>query len=198
MPDTPPAGAPRMRADAARNAQRIVAAATEVWAELGPDAPLEEIARRAGVGVATLYRRFATKDDLVRACLEQAIDEELEPAVARAVDDPDPWRAAATTLEAALAMVARHRSTLAAARHPEAIAQRLQAPLVDPLWTVIARAQQEGAMRQDLEPRDVSSLISMVRSTMAPGRAGEGWRRYLALILDALRPEAAGPLPPAT
>ncbi len=196
MPEPKPDGTPRLRADAARNAQRIVAAATEVWAETGPDAPLEEIARRAGVGVATLYRRFASKDDLVRACLEQAIDEELEPALARAAHDPDPWHAAATTLEAALGMVAHHRSTLAAARNHEAITRRLEAPLVDSLWTVIARAQKAGAVREDLEPRDRPSLPSMVRSTMGPERAGEGWRRYLALVLDGLRSEAAGPLPP--
>lgn len=190
--------ASRLRADAARNAQRIVAAATEVWAEMGPDAPLEEIARRAGVGVATLYRRFASKDDLVLACLQQAIDEDLEPALSRAAHDPDPWHATVTTLEAALAMVARHRSTLAAARNPEAITRRLEAPLVDSLWTVIARAQQEGAVREDLEPSDLPALISMVRATMGSERVGEGWRRYLALVVDALRPEAAGQLPPAS
>ncbi len=70
-----------LRADAARNAERILRAAREVYAELGPDAQMEVIASRAGVGERTLYRRFPTKGDLVRAVLDQSIAENLSPAI---------------------------------------------------------------------------------------------------------------------
>jgi AcrR family transcriptional regulator len=175
-----------MRADAARNAGKIVAAATEVWAEIGPDAPLEEIARRAGVGVATVFRRFATKDDLVQACLEHAIETELRPALADAVRDPDSWSAAVAALDAALTMVAGHRTTVAAARDREAVTQRVRQPLTDSIWPVLERAQKAGALRPDIGPDDVPVLVSMVRSTMHPA-GGDEWRRYFELLLDALR-----------
>ena len=68
-----------LRADAARNAERILRAAREVYGELGPDAPIEAIARRAGVGERTLYRRFPTKGDLISAALDQSIAEDLTP-----------------------------------------------------------------------------------------------------------------------
>jgi len=70
-----------LRADAARNAERILRAARTVYAELGPDAPVEAVARRAGVGERTLYRRFPAKADLVRAALDQSIAEHLMPAM---------------------------------------------------------------------------------------------------------------------
>ena len=79
-----------LRADAARNAERILRAARAVYGELGPDAPIEAVARRAGVGERTLYRRFPTKSDLIRAALDQSIAENLTPAIedARHRDDP--------------------------------------------------------------------------------------------------------------
>ena len=86
----------RLRADAARNSEKILRAARAMYAESGPDASLEEIARRAGVGIATLYRRFPNKEELVRAALEQKITEAMSPAIARALDDSDPLRALAT------------------------------------------------------------------------------------------------------
>ena len=79
-----------LRADAARNAERILRAAREVYGELGPDAPIEAIARRAGVGERTLYRRFPTKAELVRAALDQCIAEDLTPTIeaVRGADRP--------------------------------------------------------------------------------------------------------------
>src|SRR5690242_9692949 len=70
----------RLRADAARNVERILRAARDVYGELGPDAPVEAVARRAGVGERTLYRRFPAKVDLVRAALDHCIAADLTPA----------------------------------------------------------------------------------------------------------------------
>jgi AcrR family transcriptional regulator len=84
-----PVGPPRrtLRADARRNHEAIVAAAREAFAEVGPDVPLEEVARRAGVGASTLYRRFAGREDLVAAVFTDYFDEHIDVLV------PDPYYA---------------------------------------------------------------------------------------------------------
>src|SRR3954453_17400464 len=80
-----------LRVDAERNRQRVVAAAREAFAEFGLDVPLEDIARRAGVGVGTLYRRYPTRADLVAAAFEAKMTAYAE-AAREALADPDPWR----------------------------------------------------------------------------------------------------------
>ncbi|MFD1539416.1 TetR/AcrR family transcriptional regulator [Nonomuraea guangzhouensis] len=91
-----------LRADAARNSEKIVHATRQVWTEVGPDASLEEIANRAGVGIATLYRHFPDKAVLVRAALDQSFTEDIAPAIEQALDDDDPRRGMVTVLDAAL------------------------------------------------------------------------------------------------
>lgn len=187
----------RVRADAARNAQRIVRAAREVFAELGADAQLEEIARRAGVGGATLYRHFASKDELIRAIFRQRFAEQVEPAVRRAVDDADPWRAIVTVLEAALTAAEQERATYAAMRDPASVVAELASQFFPAFAVIVLRAQAAGLVRDDLRPDDLPRLTMMVISTVSPTAPEQDWRRSLALLLDALRPTAATPLPPA-
>ncbi|SES49527.1 transcriptional regulator, TetR family [Streptomyces sp. yr375] len=188
----------RLRADAARNSERILRAAREVYAESGPDAMLEEIARRAGVGIATLYRRFPNKEALVRAALEQSITEQLSPAIEQALDGADARQGLVTLLEAALVMVARERNTLAAADNPGALTTGAAAPFLDSLMLLVQRGQRAGTIRADLVPDDMQRIIGMLMSVlwnMDPD--SDGWRRYVALMLDALSPVGASPLPPA-
>src|SRR5215217_1384360 len=97
-----------LRADAARNREAIVEAARAVFAEHGLDAPLDEIAKRAGTGNATLYRRFPTRGDLVAAVFAKAMAEHLE-AVEAGLSSDDPWRGFASYIEAVGAMQARDR-----------------------------------------------------------------------------------------
>src|ERR1700751_2965243 len=104
-----------LRADAARNVERILRAARDVYAELGPDAPIEAVARRAGVGERTLYRRFPTKASLVRAALDQSIAEDLTRAIEDAPRADDPLRGLAQLIEAASALGAREQNLLIAA-----------------------------------------------------------------------------------
>src|ERR1700756_200340 len=106
-----------LRADAARNVERMLSAAREVYAQLGPDAPVEAVARRAGVGERTLYRRFPTKADLVRAALDQCIAEDLTPAIDEARRADDPLRGLTQLIEARISLGARERNPLTAA-HP--------------------------------------------------------------------------------
>jgi AcrR family transcriptional regulator len=187
-----------LRADAARNSERILRAAREVYAESGPDAMLEEIARRAGVGIATLYRRFPNKETLVRAALDQSTTEQLSPAIERAVNEDDPRQGLAILLNAALALMARERNTLAAASNSGALTAEVVAPFNDALTSLVRRGQQMGTVRDDLVPDDTQRIMGMligVLWNMDPDT--EGWRRYVVLVLDSLSPVGASPLPPA-
>ena len=99
---------PALRVDAERNRDRIIAAAREVFAEHGLDAPLEQVARRAGVGVATLYRRFPTRADLVAGAFETKMAAYAD-AVDRALDEPDAGKAFREYVETVCAMQAADR-----------------------------------------------------------------------------------------
>src|SRR5579863_4602175 len=81
-----------LRRDAVRNRQRILKAASEVFTELGLEVSLDEVARHAGVGVGTVYRRFGTKEDLVAALFEDRVDS-IANLAERAIQEPDPWTA---------------------------------------------------------------------------------------------------------
>ncbi|MFI6540987.1 TetR/AcrR family transcriptional regulator [Nonomuraea sp. NPDC050547] len=202
----------RLRADAARNVERIIAAAREVFAEQGAEAQLDDIARRAGVGQATLYRHFASKEDLILTIVRRRFDEDVEPAMHRALADPDPWAGIVLLLETVLEVAAGERATFAAARGPAAFLG-LASQYFDSLTVLLGRAQEAGLVRADLSGEDVPRLFTMLiavqRLGSDPGdlligarslgsEPNEGWRRYLVLLLDALRPAAATPLPPLT
>src|SRR3954470_1181492 len=97
-----------LRADAARNKEALVEAARAVFAELGLDAPLDEIAKRAGTGNATLYRRFPTRGDLVAAVFAERMAEHVQ-AVEVALQAPDPWAGFCSYVQAITTMQARDR-----------------------------------------------------------------------------------------
>jgi AcrR family transcriptional regulator len=186
----------RLRADASRNVERILRAAGEAFAVRGPDVSLGEIAGRAGVGVATLYRRFASKEELLRAVLEKRMAEEIEPAVERARREDDPRQGLAVLLEAALHLVSRERTMLAAARDAGAMTADVSARFFGPLAELLERGKAAGLIRDDLDADDLPRLVVMLLSTVRMSEPGsEGWRRYLALLFDALRPESASTLP---
>lgn len=185
-----------LRADAARNAERILRTARAVFADLGPDAPLEEIARRADVRIRTLFNHFPNKADLVRAALDQAIAEDLAPAAERALADDDPLHGLLALVEAAMGLAARELNTLAAARSAGILTAEVSTPFFESLTTLARRAQDAGLLRADLVPEDLMRIMAMLTSTlwtMEPGT--NGWRRYLALIFEGLTPVAAKPLP---
>src|SRR4030088_3450131 len=96
-----------LRADAARNAERILRAARDVYGELGPEAPIEAVARRAGGGERTLYRRFPTKGGLVLAALEQGLAERLTPTIEAVREVTDPLKGLAQLIDAAISLGAR-------------------------------------------------------------------------------------------
>ena len=191
-----------LRADAARNRARVLDAARTAFAEAGLDVGVEEIARRAGVGKGTLYRRFPTKEALVRAIFEDILDE-----IERIVDGR---RGRAGRLDGVHALPVRDRAhagvqpgllrrrRAAARRRARSPTSSASASSTRPTRT-LKRAQDAGVVRDDLVPEDVQLMLRMVGATTRPAPDGspmdDHWPRYLGLLLDALRPEAATPLP---
>ena len=187
-----------LRADAARNAQRILRAARTVYGELGPDAPVEAVARRAGVGERTLYRRFPTKADLVRAALDHSIAEDLLPAIDEARRANDPLRGLTQLIEAAISLGARERNLLTAAHRAGTLTYDISVSLNEALDHLVREGQRVGRVRADLVVDDVPRLMAMLYSVLATMDAeSDGWRRYVALVIDAISITEGQPLPPA-
>jgi AcrR family transcriptional regulator len=188
-----------LRRDARRNRAALVASARELFGREGVDVSVEEITRHAGLGMGTLYRHFPTKDELIDAVLEDAFAEILRLAE-EAVAEADAWAGLTGFLERALELHAQNRGVkdmLAwrrhGARHADALRRRIR-PL---LAHLVERAQEQGTLRADFTPEDLPLLFwsagRVIETTakVAPG----AWRRYLGLMLDGLRAEAATPLP---
>jgi AcrR family transcriptional regulator len=190
-----------LRRDAERNRQRILSAASEVFTEFGLDVSLDEVARHAGVGVGTVYRRFGTKEDLVAALFEDRVDA-IAALAERAVHEPDPWTGLVRFMEGASEMLAGDlglRQMLMFAtygRDHVAYARRRNQPLVEKL---LRRAQAAGQVRADLRPTDIPFIIFVLTEAAVLARQARPdiWRRYLALIIDGMRPVREGltPLP---
>src|SRR5215470_3357288 len=184
-----------LRADAERNRQRILRAAADVFTERGLQASLDDVAERAGVGVGTVYRRFPDKEALVEALFTERLDT-LSGFAEQALAEPDPWVGLVTFLEQAASVIARDRGLrqiLMFAKYGRdrvANARSCMQPLVT---SIIQRAQESGDVRSDLQPTDVPLIEFMLGSaTEYAGQVRpEIWRRYLALVLDALRPSRA-------
>ena len=188
-----------LRRDAQRNRDLILAAARASFAAEGLDVPVEDIARRAGVGMGTLYRRFPSKEDLVDAVLVDAYTQYAE-AAEEALAAEDAWDGFCTFLERALALHAENRGlkdVVATRERGRDRANAMRARVRPALRRLIDRAQEQGALRADFTLEDIPLLFwtggRVVEATSAV--APELWRRYLGLMLDGLRAESASPLP---
>jgi AcrR family transcriptional regulator len=188
-----------LRRDAERNRQRILAAAADAFAEGGLAVTMDEIARRAGVGVGTVYRRFPDKELLVEALFEQRIDELVALAEA-ARDDPDPFAGLVRFFEAFLAVQAADRGlkevVLGTARGAGRAARAREriGPIVEHL---LARACDAGDVRPDVAASDLALIQFMLGAVIdfTHDVAPETWRRMLAIVLDGLRPRRDAPTP---
>jgi AcrR family transcriptional regulator len=199
-PGAPGRPGPRsLRADAERNRAAILAGARDVFAEQGLEAPLEVIAARAGVGIATLYRRFPTREKLVAAALLEKIALYAE-AAERALAVPDPWAGFAGFVQRICELQACDRGlgdllsmTLPADEQIEQLRTRANADVI----TLIERAKASGTLRDDFAGEDLLLLLIATAAVMQVTRADapDAWRRFVALALDAFRHQDSPGLP---
>ncbi|HEY3727287.1 MAG TPA: helix-turn-helix domain-containing protein [Solirubrobacteraceae bacterium] len=180
-----------LRADARRNRQRILESAGAVFSESGSEAQIDDVARRAGVGVGTVYRHFPTKEALVAELVRQKF--ELFAARANeALELPgEPFTVLADMLRANAADLER-----------DVVMQEMVAGLDDHIWTVVQPAQDEmlraiqvlidrahraGTMRPDATASDIGMLMCGLCATMAQTARDFDWRRHLDLMIEMLR-----------
>jgi AcrR family transcriptional regulator len=186
-----------LRRDAERNRQRILEAAGDAFAEQGLSVTLDEIARRAGVGVGTVYRRFPDKEQLIDALFEEQMTRFVEVADA-CLEDADPWDGLLRFFDQACHTHASDRGfkevALSGARGLERVARarELMFPLVSRL---VRRAQEQGMLRADLEPTDIPLLQLMLGELSECTRDVDPdvWRRYLGIVMDGLRTRREAP-----
>jgi AcrR family transcriptional regulator len=194
---TPPARERPLRRDAERNRLRILQAAREVFADRGLDASLDQIAAHAGVGVGTVYRRFADKDALIDALFEERIDE-IAAAAQRALSASDPWEGLVGYLQQANALLARDRGLRQVLRSRGAHkTERAREKIVPIATELVARAQQAGSLRADLDVFDLAVIDLMVSAIADMTRevSPELWQRALTIIIDGLATTRQTPTP---
>jgi AcrR family transcriptional regulator len=180
-------GSAPLRRDAAENRARLIAAAEHVFAESGTTASMEDIARTAGVGPATLYRRFPAKDDLVRAVLE-GFFRRLVTLADEALQAP-PERSLAVFLTTVGAEIARRRG-LAHRLWGELAPRALIAELEARTAAVLDTARAAGAVHESVTVADVAAAVRAMRGVTETETDDAAWRRHLAFVLSGFR---AGP-----
>jgi AcrR family transcriptional regulator len=189
-----------LRADAERNRQRLIAAAKDLFATRGLDVTLDDVARHAGVGTGTAYRRFQNKDALIDALMVDRIGE-LATLAEACLDEPDAWVGLTSYFERALALQAADRGlkevlfSSGRGRERSNHARRAIAPVV---MKLVARAKEAGVVRSDFDTSDVPLINFMLNTIVDFSRDLEPdlYKRYLAIVFDGMRPrDDLEPLP---
>lgn len=183
------AAAVRLRADAERNRVALLAAARQVFSEHGLEASLDEIARRAGVGNATLYRRFPTRQDLIAAVFADRKTTQVELAD-RALRNPDPWAGFTQYVIALGELQATDRGLgellVTVDFDGDERLMQLRATARRRAGEVIRRAQEAGALRGDFTLNDLMLLLMANAGVVRLAPDPDGWRRLLSLALEGL------------
>ena len=180
-----------LRADARRNRERILESAREVFAQDGVDAQMDDVARRAGVGVGTVYRHFPTKEALMVELVRQKFGLFAATAQEALERDGEPFAVYADMLRANASLCARDAGIQHALGGVEANiwvqAQDELEKLNALTGELMQRAQRAGAMRPDVDATDTAMLMCGVSATMAHCGPGFEWHRHLELAIDMLR-----------
>jgi AcrR family transcriptional regulator len=176
-----------MRADARRNYERLVTAAREVLTERGSEAAMEEIAKRADVGVGTLYRHFPRRIDLVEAVYREDVDGLV--ALAAEVADLGPWHGLVAWLEGFVKYAESKRTFLtelheAFEKSPD-LALVSRERIAGAAGAVLSRAQEAGVARRDLDQTDLMQLVGGM--CMARNASFAQNTRLLTLVLDGIK-----------
>lgn len=198
-PPPQPPGGTGLRVDAERNRQRVVAAARQSFAEQGLDVPMEDIARRAGVGIGTLYRRYPTRGDLIAAAFEDKMSAYAH-AARQALADPDPWHGFRSYIEQICAMQAGDRGFTTALTMTFPTAKRFEADRAAAFadfTTLVAHAKATGKLRTDFVAEDMPMFLMANAGVLAAtaDAAPDSWRRLVGYLLQACATPAAQPLP---
>ncbi|OHV22175.1 TetR family transcriptional regulator [Parafrankia soli] len=199
------AGSPeRLRADARRNRRKILATAALAFVEDGPYVPMEEIARRAGVGVGTLYRHFPDRDALIMAVVRDNLAATLVRARQAAAEEEQAWDALVRSMSASdetrlvLRLPTLFSPAIVAAIQADPEIRRIRRELVAVIDSLVRRAQNEGSLRADVGTGDLIHLFSLllrgVRRT-PDDTADVALERAQAVILDGLRAHSGDLLP---
>ncbi|MFD5798318.1 TetR/AcrR family transcriptional regulator [Streptomyces diastatochromogenes] len=197
---TPTRKAPRPRADALRNRERIVTAAREMFVEHGPDVPLDEIARRAGVGNATLYRNFPERDALVREVVCSVMDRTAEAAEQALAETGDAFAALErfvhTAADERISALCPMVSSTFDKDHPDLVES--QGRVEQLVEEVMGRAKEAGQLRPDVGVGDLLVVVAQLSRPPAGTDCLSSDRfvhRHLQLFLDGLRAPARSTLP---
>jgi AcrR family transcriptional regulator len=194
-----PSSSPRLRRDARRNRESLLAAAQAHFAANGIDAPLDQVAKDAGLAIGTLYRHFPTRLDLIQALFAEKLQSWLRAAERSAALD-DAWQGFVLFVEAMCQLQADDQgfNDLVSMRLPEAAGLAATQDRIGEIAAhLIRRAQQQGRLRPDLTTEDLAFVIwSQSRINQATRDiAPRAWRRHLYLMLDGFRADRANPLP---
>ncbi|WP_309105732.1 helix-turn-helix domain-containing protein [Arthrobacter sp.] len=192
-----------LRADAARNVDKIISAARQCFREHGPDVPLQTIAETAGVGPATLFRNFADKEQLVLAALNRQLRLHVDPVIDEALSGQDAAAGLFSVIDALMTAASEDANLLGAVAGRRQLLTGITGGLIESVGVLLGRGQGQGTLREDISLTDLFRLLAMligVVDTMEPG--SDAWRRPVALIEDAIRTErprralpAQSPLP---
>jgi AcrR family transcriptional regulator len=185
------------RAQAARNDERILGAAREAFIA-NPLAPIAEVAKRAGVGISALYRRYPSKEDLLRELCADGLRRYISAAEAAAADDAEPWDAFVSFMQRVVAAdAASLTQKLAGTFEPSEDLYRAAAYAGELNSKLFDRAQRAGAIRPDADVSDLGVIFEQLASIRIGDRerTDQLRRRYLTLALDGLRAQADDPLP---
>lgn len=184
------------RRDAASNAERLIAAARSAFARDG-QASLEQIAAEAGLGIATLYRHFASRELLTRAVYRSIFEADVVPLLTGGCGRSTPRGTFMAIAERLLDLVDRERGLIASSADFAVLTDELLREFVDPFAVLLRRAQRAGQLRADLQPHDIPRIFSMLVVGLSSPRATPAVRRrYLSLAFDALDRPGLEPLPP--
>jgi AcrR family transcriptional regulator len=187
------------RSDAVRNRQLLLNAAAEAFAEQGTEVSIAEIAQRAGIGKGTVFRHFATKEELIAAIMGEMLDS-LITIGAGLSDAADPAAALLEFMTTGIELLARDRGFCEVVGRPSLQHPDVRAG-IDRLCEVVElltdRARLQGVIRQDVTGQDVVLLLGGVHHTAAPLADDQPqlWRRYLSLVFDGIRAQTTQPLP---
>lgn len=187
-----------LRSDAFSSIARILDAARRTFATGDGSGTLSRIAQDAGVGIATLYRHFPNRQALAVAVYERIFTEEIEPLLAQISDGDAPRPVLLDVAERLSDIAQRERGLVTSIGNLSAATTALLQRSTDTITPIVHRAQSAGTIRPDLEPADIPHLLAMLAAALGVLDADrETRRRYLSLLLDALNPTQATPLPPA-